>query len=180
MVCQHNYGLEFSQIPRPTPQSICRQHKSDDIQFYSLTCHTSHFFVEYKRFSLCKGLPRTTFNILKTLDIAYYNDDYPQWKNDINGVKTCFSESHKTYAFRKSSRTSKEHKPFKHAASLSTSTRISISKKHFVHSADFEWLQSTFELKTLKSWMPSTISYNSIYSTYTKIKERWTRTHEWE
>ena len=44
--------------------------KTDDIQTYSLICNTPHTFVDYKHFSSWKRLLRTTFYILKTLDLA--------------------------------------------------------------------------------------------------------------
>ena len=42
----------------------------DNIQTYSLICNTPHTFVDYKRFSSWKRLLRSTFYILKTLDLA--------------------------------------------------------------------------------------------------------------
>ena len=44
--------------------------KTDDIQTYSLICNTPHTFVDYKRFSSWKRLLRTTFYIVKTMDLA--------------------------------------------------------------------------------------------------------------
>ena len=44
--------------------------KTDDIQTYSLICNTPHTFVDYKQFSSWKRLLRTTFYIVKTMDLS--------------------------------------------------------------------------------------------------------------
>ena len=44
--------------------------KTNDIQTYSLICNTPHTFVDYKQFSSWKRLLRTTFYILKTMDLV--------------------------------------------------------------------------------------------------------------
>ena len=121
----------------PSTQENMPTSKTDDIQTYSLICNTPHTFMDYKQFSSWKRLLRTTFYILKTLDLA---------KRRLSTVKERYQQSKdKIKAFQKTSRTSKEHKPLKHAARLSTSTHISIKKEHFDHSADFKKPQSAFE-----------------------------------
>ena len=44
--------------------------KTDDIQTYSIICKTPHTFADYKGFSSWKRLLRTTFYIVKTMDLA--------------------------------------------------------------------------------------------------------------
>ena len=93
--------------------------ETDDKQTYSLICNTQDTFVDYRRFSSLKSFKlRTTFYILKTLDLAKLStikERYQRSKDILSRVtKTGRHQRHP----KNTSRQSTQH------ARLSTATHI--------------------------------------------------------
>ena len=143
--------------------------KTDDIQTYSLICNTPHTFVDYKRFSSWKRLLRTTFYIVKTMDLA---------KRRLSTVKERYQRS-KDILFRFTQNESfpEDIKDIQRTQAVKARSKIVNFNPYLDQQGTLRSLSRlqkapiNSRIKTLKLWMPNITSYDSTYSIYTKMKD---------
>ena len=129
-------------IGETTPSTLENMPKSKT-RHTNLICNTPHTFVDYKRFSSWKRLLRTTFYILKTMDLAKRR--LSTVKERYQRSKDILSRVTQNESFPEDIKYIQRTQAVKARSKIVNFNPFSINKEHFDHSADFKKPQSFFE-----------------------------------